>query len=125
MRDKFDKLLRDALKLQIWTHPIPVKVNHAIGGGAGVMGGQLPSTSIGGITGIKKQIEQKTEFSQKQITTAFQDLDSLKEKARGLVTIANQIKTKIQKKEVNVESDEMKEIQSVMFNMGLISDFSS
>jgi hypothetical protein len=42
-----------------------------------------------------------------------------------MVAIANSIKTKIAKKEINVESEEMKEIQAVMFNMGLISDFSS
>lgn len=100
MRDKFDKLLKEALKLQVWTQPIPVKVD-PIFGGAGVIGGALPSTSVGGISGIKRQIEQKAEQSHKQITTAFQDLDSLKEKARGMVQIANQIKTKIQKKEVN------------------------
>jgi hypothetical protein len=52
-------------------------------------------------------------------------LDSLKEKAKGLVGIANTIKTKIEKKEITADTDEMKEIQQVMFNMGLINDFSS
>lgn len=42
-----------------------------------------------------------------------------------MVAIANTIKTKIQRKEINTDSEEMKEIQKVMFNMGLISDFSS
>jgi hypothetical protein len=37
-------------------------------------------------------------------------LDSLKEKARGLVGIAQTIQNKISKKELNAESSEMKEI---------------
>jgi hypothetical protein len=52
-------------------------------------------------------------------------LESLKEKARNLVGVAKQIQTKIKKKEINADSEEMKEIQQVMFNMGLVSDFSS
>jgi hypothetical protein len=42
-----------------------------------------------------------------------------------MVGIANSIKSKIQRKEISADSEEMKEIQQVMFNMGLISDFSS
>ena len=44
-----------------------------------------------------------------------------------MVTIAEQIKAKLARKELNVESDEMKEIQAVMFNMGIsgASDFNS
>ena len=36
-----------------------------------------------------------------------------------MVTIAEQIKSKLQRKELNLESEEMKEIQAVMFNMGI------
>lgn len=36
-----------------------------------------------------------------------------------MVTIAEQIKSKLSRKELNLESEEMKEIQAVMFNMGL------
>ena len=44
-----------------------------------------------------------------------------------MVTLAEQIKSKLARKELNVESDEMKEIQAVMFNMGITgaSEFSS
>lgn len=44
-----------------------------------------------------------------------------------MVQIAEQIKSKLARKELNVESDEIKEIQAVMFNMGITgaSDFSS
>ena len=40
-----------------------------------------------------------------------------------MVTIAETIKQKLAKKELDSESEEMKEIQSVMFNMGIASDF--
>lgn len=44
-----------------------------------------------------------------------------------MVGIAEQIKTKLEKKELNQDSEEMKEIQAVMFNMGITgaSDFNS
>jgi hypothetical protein len=44
-----------------------------------------------------------------------------------MVTIAEQIKAKLARKELNCESDEIKEIQAVMFNMGITgaTDFSS
>jgi hypothetical protein len=83
-----------------------------------------PST-LSGISAIKKNIENQTKFNQAQISTAFQDLDSLKEKARNLVGVANTIRNKIERKEMTADSEEMKEIQQVMFNMGLVNDFSS
>jgi len=36
-----------------------------------------------------------------------------------MVTIAEQIKAKLARKELDVESDEVKEIQAVMFNLGI------
>ena len=44
-----------------------------------------------------------------------------------MVVIAEQIKSKLEKKELNQESDEVKEIQAVMFNMGITgaTDFNS
>ena len=42
-----------------------------------------------------------------------------------MVAIAEQIKAKLARKELNSESEEMKEIQAVMFNMGIATDFSS
>ena len=42
-----------------------------------------------------------------------------------MVDIAEQIKSKLERKELNEESEEMKEIQSVMFNMGMASNFSA
>ena len=52
-------------------------------------------------------------------------MDSLKQKAMNLVGIANTIRNKIEKQEMTADTDEMKEIQQVMFNMGLVNDFSS
>ena len=62
-------------------------------------------------------------YTQNQITNAFQDLDALKEKSRHMVAIAESIKSKLARKELDSETEEMKEIQSVMFNMGIASDF--
>ena len=53
------------------------------------------------------------------------DLDSLQEKSREMVAIAEKIKGALARKELDADSEEMREIQSVMFNMGLASDFSS
>ena len=72
-----------------------------------------------GISAIKNQVKDTTVHHQNQITNAFKDLDSLKEKARGMVTIAQTIQNKINKKELSGDSEEMKEIQAVMFNMGM------
>jgi hypothetical protein len=91
-----------------------------------VQGSQPVATRRGaGISGIKSNIEATTRHNATQITSAFSDLDSLKEKARGMANIAASIQNKIKKKELNEDSEEMKEIQAVMFNMGLASDFSS
>lgn len=52
----------------------------------------------------------QSSYNQEQITNAFQDLESLKERSRNMVAIAEQIKSKLARKELNVESDEIKEI---------------
>jgi len=58
-----------------------------------------------------------------EIKGAFSDLESLKQKAKGVVVIANNIKGRIQKKELT--NDEMNDIQQVMFNMGMTDGFTS
>eukprot|EP00347_Sterkiella_histriomuscorum_P011328 403372873 len=125
-REKFVGMLKEALKTRHWN--IPIKIETSQGHLAQETLTQHQSKPVIGIAGIKKNIEDKTQYNQSQISNAFQDLNSLKEKARGLVSIANGIKTKIQKKEMsssNTSEEELREIQSVMFNMGLITDFSS
>lgn len=42
-----------------------------------------------------------------------------------MVLIAEQIKVKLARKELDADSEEVKEIQSVMFNMGIDSNFSA
>ena len=42
-----------------------------------------------------------------------------------MVQIAESIKQKLDSKEIDDSSDEIKEIQSVMFNMGMASNFST
>ena len=78
-----------------------------------------------GLGAIVKKKEQETAYTQDQITNAFQDLDALKEKSRTMVKIAESIKAKLARKELDGETEEMKEIQAVMFNMGIASDFTT
>ena len=84
-----------------------------------------PGRVYGGIGAVKAKKEKQTAYTQAQITDAFSDLESLKEKSRHMVTIAEAIKGKLARNELDGTSDEMKEIQSVMFNMGIASDFST
>ena len=42
-----------------------------------------------------------------------------------MVKIAESIKAKLARKELDSETEEMKEIQAVMFNMGIASDFTT
>ena len=42
-----------------------------------------------------------------------------------MIAVAETIKAKLAKKELDADSAEMREIQAVMFNMGLASDFST
>ena len=58
-----------------------------------------------------------------EISNAFSDLKSLKEKSKGMVKIAASIKQKISSKEM--DENEMKAIQEVMFNMGMTDNFTS
>ena len=64
---------------------------------------------------------QKTNT--KAISNAFSDLQSLKEKSRGIIKISHQIKNKMKAKELS--ENEMSEIQEVMFNMGMTEGFTS
>lgn len=57
------------------------------------------------------------------IQTAFADLDSLKARSKNIATLAETIKRKIKAKEMT--ENEMKEIQAVMFNMGMTDNFTS
>ena len=119
-RDKLYDLLKDARKAAHWNVPFKRPDAHV---------SQIPTvatpSTLSGISAIKKTIENQTKFNQTQISSAFQDLDSLKQKARNLVGIANTIRNKIERQEMTADSEEMKEIQQVMFNMGLVNDFSS
>jgi ESCRT-II complex subunit VPS36 len=42
-----------------------------------------------------------------------------------MVAIAEKIKSALAKHELDADSEELKEIQKVMFNMGIVSDFST
>ena len=64
----------------------------------------------GGIGAVKARKENQTAYTQAQITDAFSDLESLKEKSRHMVTIAETIKGKLARNELDGTTDEMKEI---------------
>ena len=89
------------------------------------MGKQEGANYSKGMMGFMKAKEDVTKFNQEQISGAFQDLDSLQEKSRQMVAIAEKIKSALAKHELDEDSEEMKEIQKVMFNMGIVSDFST
>lgn len=42
-----------------------------------------------------------------------------------MVVIADKIKSALARKELDADTDEMREIQKVMFNMGIATDFST
>ena len=64
----------------------------------------------GGLAAVQRRKEQQTSYTQGQITDAFGDLESLKEKSRVMVTIAEQIKAKLARNELDGTTEEMKEI---------------
>lgn len=86
---------------------------------------EQPGRVYGGLAAIQRRKEEQTAYTGAQISDAFSDLESLKEKSRHMVTIAEQIKGKLARNELDGTTEEMKEIQSVMFNMGMASDFST
>jgi hypothetical protein len=53
----------------------------------------------------------------------FNDMASLKAKADKLVGVAEAIKAKLAKKELDEDSEQMREIKQVMFNMGMEGNF--
>jgi len=63
-----------------------------------------------GMMGFMKAKEDTTNYNQKQISGAFTDLDSLQEKSREMVAIAEKIKAQLAKKELDADTDEMREI---------------
>ena len=63
-----------------------------------------------GLGGYKRTVEKQTNYNNQQIQSAFQDLESLKERGRGMVQVAEQIKSKLARKELDGNTDEMREI---------------
>lgn len=86
----------------------------------------MTSTGSGfgiGIATITRANEMNLQKNTQEIKGAFSDLESLKTKAKGVASIAHNIKARIQKKELT--NDEMNDIQQVMFNMGMTEGFTS
>ena len=64
----------------------------------------------GGLASIQRRKEEQTAYTGAQINDAFQDLEPLKEKSRHMVQIAEQIKAKLARNELDGTSEEMQEI---------------
>ena len=101
-RDNFFDMCTEAKKRRQWTQSLQIT--------GSVANTQVQGAAGAGFAGYKKNVEQQSNYNQAQITNAFQDLDSLKERSKGMVTIAEQIKAKLARKELDAESDEVKEI---------------
>ena len=121
-REQFFDMMKEAQNVKVWMKPLQTQAKieqqqldsaNVLKGGAGGVG----------IKQIRQNIERQSQSNQKEIGSAFSDLKSLKEKSKGMVTIASQIKNQIKKKELT--DNEMSEIQEVMFNMGMTDNFTS
>lgn len=84
----------------------------------------IPARGMG-VAGIAKSVQMKSAQDSKTIQSGFQSLESLKGKAKNLIEIASGIKAKLESKSESEMTEEEKEIQQVMFNMGMTSNFSS
>ena len=80
-------------------------------------------TAAFGMKGMQKNANIIKNKDTAGIQNAFSDLESLKAKSKNIATLAETIKRKIKAKEMS--ENEMKEIQEVMFNMGMTDDFTS
>jgi hypothetical protein len=63
-----------------------------------------------GMNGIQKNMEKVVEDNRRVMSTNLNDFDSLKARADDLVEIAESIKARLEKREMDGESAEMKEI---------------
>ena len=124
-RNQFLEHLNESLKQRQWEQKIITESMKRMGMGEATAPAQNPGKVYGGLNAIRQRKEEQSAYTSDQITNAFQDLESLKEKSRSMVQIAETIKSKLANNELDAQSDEMKEIQAVMFNMGMASDFST
>jgi hypothetical protein len=107
-RKKFTSLLDEALKQQVWLKPLESDKKKQEMQDAS---NRVTSSGAGygiGIATITRANEMNQEKNKMEIKSAFSDLESLKHKAKNIVVIANNIKGRIQKKELS--NDEMNDI---------------
>lgn len=107
-RDNFMKLLNDALVRRHWT--LPIKTESQKKSELQNLGKKEGANYSSGIMGYMQAKEDSTKFNQETITGAFVDLDSLQEKSRQMVVIAEKIKGALARKELDGDSEEMREI---------------
>ena len=76
-----------------------------------------------GMKGMAKNANVIAKGDTAGIQSAFTDLETLKTRSKAVATLAQTIKRKIKSKEMS--ENEMREIQEVMFNMGITDNFTS
>lgn len=72
-----------------------------------------------GFTGYKLHYEQEAMNNQIAISYGLADLDSLKVSAKKLVDISEKIRAKFADKKIDAIPQEIQELQSVMFDVGI------
>eukprot|EP01133_Synstelium_polycarpum_P008981 gene8981-10535_t len=77
-------------------------------------------TSNAGISGLIKQMNKKTEDTDKALSEAFTDLSALMDKAKDMVVLSDKLRTAIEKqKKDNESSNEEEEFRSFLVQMGI------
>lgn len=109
-RDEFFKQLNEALTVKAWERVVTIS---------------KPKVTALGISnfhsgGIKQTMESEKKQAQETIGSAFSDMASLREKARDLTALAQQLKTY----EEETKDEELREIRGVMNSLGFTTGVS-
>lgn len=72
-----------------------------------------------GISGIERNLQQKNQALDKNISQAFEDLSKLMEKAKEMVAISKSISSKIKEKQGNITEDETVKFKSYLLSLGI------
>lgn len=79
-----------------------------------------PARNVGGVAGIMANVEKGLQDHDDSIKTAFQDLDSLMEKATEMIKISQVLSKKLG----NSDSSEQRVLQSLLLDLGVASSAS-
>ncbi|KAL0479524.1 vacuolar protein sorting protein VPS36, partial [Acrasis kona] len=114
-RDPFHDALADQLRKKNWLH---VKKDARVS-----IPSNIPDqnfTQRAGITGIMKRVESEDLETKKSLTTAFSDLNSLMDKAKEMVELAEKFGEKVKKLDANnADAEEDSQYQELLVNLGI------